>query len=128
MRHRNDPQRTDAPRPTALVSAAVEALATQFFEPLAASDLLRDAWEGATAALVTAGRSLAPPPPEYPRDPSAAYATHDRTFPKLERLADGKVSLDDLATAAVEEVYISSNNGESSTGAASANRLILRNG
>jgi C-terminal processing protease CtpA/Prc len=104
MRHRNDPQRTDAPRPTALVSAAVEALATQFFEPLAASDLLRDAWEGATAALVTAGRSLAPPPPEYPRDPAAAYALHDQTFPTLERLADGKVSLDDLATAAIEEL------------------------
>ncbi len=104
MSHCNDPHATDTPRPTALVSAAVEALATQFFEPLAVSDLPRDAWEGATALLVTAGRSLAPPPPEYPRDPAAAYALHDQTFPKLERLADGKVSLDDLATAAVEEL------------------------
>ena len=72
MSHRNEPQGTDPPRPTALVSAAVEALATQFFEPLAVSDLLRDAWEGATAALVRAGRSFAPPPPEYPRDPGGA--------------------------------------------------------
>jgi hypothetical protein len=55
---------TDAPRPTALVSGAVEVLATQFFEPLAVGDLLRDAREGATAALVIAGRLVVPPPPE----------------------------------------------------------------
>jgi C-terminal processing protease CtpA/Prc len=104
MSHCNDPHATDAPRPTALVSAAVDALASQFFEPLAVSDLLRDAWEGATAALVSAGRLFAPPPPEYPRDPAAAYALHLQTFPKLERLADGTVSRDDLATAAIEEL------------------------
>jgi C-terminal processing protease CtpA/Prc len=100
----NEPQRTDAPRPTALVLAAVEVLATQFFEPLVIGDLLRDAWEGATAALVIAGRSFVPLPPEYPRDPEAAYALHSETFPKLERLADGQMSLDDLATAALDEL------------------------
>ncbi len=92
MSQQNDSPGTDPPRPTALVSAAVEALATQFFEPLTVSDLLRDAWEGATAALVRAGRSFAPPRPEYPRDPAAAYALHDPTFPKLERQADGNVT------------------------------------
>ena len=77
MSQANATQGADAPRPTALVLAAVEALATQFFEPLIVSDLLRDAWEGATAALVSAGRSLVPPPAEYPRDPEAAYALHE---------------------------------------------------
>ncbi len=48
--------------------------------------------------------SLAPPPPEYSPDPAAAYALHNQAFPKLERLADGKVRLDDLATAALEEL------------------------
>jgi hypothetical protein len=37
--------------PPALVRRAVVVLAGQFFEPLAVADLLRDAWEGATAAL-----------------------------------------------------------------------------
>src|SRR5438132_13562788 len=94
----------EAARPSALVRAAVEALATQFFEPLAVGDLLRDAWAGAAAALQRAGRSLAPQPPDYPTDPVAAYALHDQTFPMLERLADGHVSLDELATAALEEL------------------------
>lgn len=62
--------RTHAPRPTALVRTAVEALAT---------------------------------PPDYPADAEAAYAVHADTFPTLERLADGQVSLDELATAALEE-------------------------
>jgi C-terminal processing protease CtpA/Prc len=95
---------TDVSGPTALVRTAVEALATQFFEPLAVSDLLCDAWEGASAALARAGRSFAPPPPEYPCDPAAAYAVHEETFRKLERLADGRMNLDDLATAALEEM------------------------
>jgi hypothetical protein len=95
---------TAAPRPTALVRAAVEVLATQFFEPLAVDDLLRDAWSGATAALLRAGMSLAPPLPNYPADPVAAYALHGETFPTLEQLADGHVTLDELATRALDEV------------------------
>lgn len=91
------------PRPTELVRAAVDVLATHFFEPLATSDLLRDAWAGATAALVRAGRSRVPPP-EYPADPIAAYAVHDQHFPMLEQLADGQLSLDELATAALDEL------------------------
>jgi carboxyl-terminal processing protease len=95
---------TEAPGPTAVVRAAVDALATQFFEPLAVDELLRDAWTGATAALTRAGRSSTPPPPDYPSDALAAYALHDQTFPTLERLADGLLSLDDIATAALEEL------------------------
>lgn len=94
---------TETLRPTALVRAAVEVLATQFFELLAVSALLREAWAGATAALMRAGRSF-PPSPDYPADTVAAYALHDATFPTLERLADGQMSLDDLTTAALEEL------------------------
>jgi C-terminal processing protease CtpA/Prc len=94
----------EAARPGALVRAAVEALATQFFEPLTVGDLLRDAWAGAAAALLRAGASFAPRPPDYSTDPVAAYALHDLTFPTLERLADGFVTLDELVTAALEEL------------------------
>jgi C-terminal processing protease CtpA/Prc len=97
-------EQTNASGPTALVRAAVDALATQFFEPLAVRDLLQDAWAGATAALVRAGRSLALPAPAYPRDAAGAYAMHEDTFPTLERLATGRLSLDDLATAALDEL------------------------
>lgn len=95
---------TEVPRLTALERAAVEALATQAYEPLAVGELLREAWAGATAALVQAGGSFAPPPPDYPSDPVAAYELHDDTFPTLERLADGQVSLDGFTTAALEEL------------------------
>jgi C-terminal processing protease CtpA/Prc len=94
----------EAPRPGALVRAAAEALDTQFFEPLDVGDLLRDAWAGAAAALLRAGMSFAPQPPDYPADPVAAYALHDESFPTLERLTDGHVTLDELATAALEEL------------------------
>lgn len=93
----------EATRPGVLVRAAVEALATQFFEPLAVADLLRDAWAGAAAALLRAGRSYAPSP-NYPDDPAAAYLLHDKTFPTLERLADGQMTGDELSTAALEEL------------------------
>src|SRR2546422_2138738 len=91
-------------RPSALVRAAVEALAAQFFEPLAVDDLLRDAWAGAAAALSHAGRSFVPSPPNYPNNPTAAYLLHDQSFPMLEELADGYVTVDELATAALEEL------------------------
>lgn len=95
---------TAALRPTALVRAGIEALATQFFEPLAVGELLRDAWAGATVALMRAARSFVPPPPDYPAAPGAAYALHEDTFPGLERLSDDQVSLDDVTTAALEEL------------------------
>jgi len=94
--------RKESPRPTALVRAAVEALATQFFEPLAVCDLLGDAWAGATAVLVGAGGSFVPPVPEYPSDPAAAYALHDQTFPKLEQLAISRVQAWTILKAASE--------------------------
>jgi len=103
MSHHDDPSGIRATRPTTLVLAAVEVLATQFFEPLTVGDLLHDAWEGAAAAIAGAGGRVVPPP-DYPDDPTAAYVLHEATFPKLERLADGHVSLDDLATAALEEL------------------------
>ena len=96
--------RAESPGPSHLVRAAVEALATQFFEPLAVDELLRDAWAGATAALLRAGRSEVVTPPDLPNDPDAAYAVHDQTFPILERFADRLLSPDELATAALDEV------------------------
>jgi C-terminal processing protease CtpA/Prc len=96
--------RTATSNPSDLVRAAVEALMTQFFEPLAVDELLSDAWAGATAALLRAGRSEVPSPPNFPSDPQAAYAVHYEAFPMLERLADGQLSLDELACAALNEL------------------------
>jgi len=90
--------------PSGLVRAAVETLITEFFEPLAADELLRDAWAGATAAVRRAGRSDVPSPPEFPGDPEGAYRVHDQAFPTLERLARGLLSPDELATAALDEL------------------------
>src|SRR5437762_12789368 len=93
---------TAVPSPTELVRAAVEALATQFFEPLAVADLFRDAWEGAAAALRRAGAAPVPSSPSYPTDPVAAYAVHAETFPALENLAAGRLRPTDLSTASLE--------------------------
>jgi len=93
----------DSLRPTAVVWAAVEALAMQFFEPLSVRDLLVDAWVGATAALMRSGAGLLPPP-KYPVEPVAAHALHERTFPTLEDQAESQVSFEDLTTAALEEL------------------------
>jgi hypothetical protein len=45
-----------------------------------------------------------PMSPDFPADPGAAYAMHDQLFPMLERFADGQLSLDELATAALDEL------------------------
>jgi hypothetical protein len=48
--------------PCRLVRAAVETLATQFFEPLAVDELLRDAWRARPLRFcVPAGRTCRPP-------------------------------------------------------------------
>ena len=88
----------------ALVRAAVEALELRFFEPLAVPDLLRDAWEGAAAALTRAGVSPVPPAPAYPTEPRAAYSLHEETFPVLERLAADQLGTGALAVAALDEL------------------------
>ena len=98
------PAETASPGPTALVRAAVEALEVQFFEPLAVRDLLRDAWDGATAALVRTGMAPVPPVPGYPTAPGAAYALHEATFPVLEQLAAGRHGAEALAAAALDEL------------------------
>jgi C-terminal processing protease CtpA/Prc len=103
--------KTRVPSPTALVRAAVEALVAQFFERLSVGELLDDAWSGATAALARAGRSDVSPAPDYPADPVAAYVLHDERFPTLESQADGYLSLDDLATAALEELLAGRRDG-----------------
>jgi len=87
-----------------LVGAAVDLLATQFFEPLEVADLLRDAWAGATSALQLVGCSPLPPPPDYPFDAAAAMVLHEKAFPILEQLAHGRLPLDDLAMVVLEEL------------------------
>jgi len=64
----------------------------RFFEPSAVHELLRDAWAGAMAALLRAGRPDVPSPPEFPAETETAYAVHDRTFPTLERCASATVA------------------------------------
>ena len=79
-------------------------LATQFFEPLAMNELLRDAWVGASAALLRTVSSEVPPPPEFPADSEAAYAINDQAFSVLEHFAGRQLSSDELATAALDEL------------------------
>ena len=98
------PSGPSAPDPTAIVRAAVDAVATRFYEPLAAADLFRDAWEGAAAALAGAGGAAAPSAPAFPADPAAAAARHDEAFPGLERLAAGRTGPADLMAAALREL------------------------
>lgn len=90
--------------PTALVCAAVDALHTLFFEPLAVADLCRDAWEGAQIALFGAGVMSVPPVSAYPADPIAASSRLAETFPTLEHLAVGWLSPADLTAAALREL------------------------
>jgi carboxyl-terminal processing protease len=90
--------------PTAVVRAAVEALHTLFFEPLAMADLCRDSWEGARTALMGAGVAPVPPSPAFDADPIAASSLLVETFPALEYLAAGWLSPADLTAAALHEL------------------------
>jgi carboxyl-terminal processing protease len=98
------PPEPDAPDPTAIVRAAVDAVASRFYEPLVVADLFRDAWEGAAAALAGAGVAAVPSAPAFPADAASAAALHDEAFPGLERLAAGRVGPADLMAAALREL------------------------
>src|SRR2546423_1191209 len=71
--------RTATSNPSDLVRAAVEALMTQFFEPLAVDELLSDGWAGATSALCVLGDPRRPGNTGYqweangPPAPAAGY-------------------------------------------------------
>src|SRR6184192_973248 len=90
--------RTDTPGRSRLVRAGIEAIATQFFEPLAVDELLRDAWAGATAAFLRAGGSE-DVTPDLPNSPDLGYALPEQSLPILERCASGLMSRDELAIA-----------------------------
>ena len=107
---------TAGPSPTALIRAAVEALDQRFFEPLAVPALLRDAWEGAAAALTRAGVSPVPPAPAYPTEPRAAYSLHEETFPGLERLTADQLGTEALAVAALDELLARRRDGHTALG------------
>jgi carboxyl-terminal processing protease len=92
------------PGPTEVVRSAVEALHQRFYEPLEVAALLREAWEGAVAAVARAGVTVMPPTLAYPAEPTGAYARHAETFPMLERLADGRLEPTELMAAAVREL------------------------
>jgi carboxyl-terminal processing protease len=79
----------------------VRLLLAEFYQPLAVNELLADAWDGAARALERAGVPDVPAPPVYPDDENAAIALHMRSFPELERLAEGRLSRQQLANAAL---------------------------
>lgn len=90
--------------PTALVRAAVEALHAQFYEPLSVADLLRDAWEGATGALMRANVSPVPPAPTYPDNLAETYRLHEEMFPGLEDFGRAALGAQELAAEAIREM------------------------
>jgi len=90
--------------PTALVRNAVQVLHERFFEPLEVSELLREAWEGATSALARAGVDTVLAGPAYPDAPTEAYRMHAEAFLALEELAAERISLEQLAAAALREL------------------------
>lgn len=90
--------------PTKLVRRAVAELHQRFYEPSDVADLLRDAWEGAAAALSRAGIAPIPPTPDYPTDPSAAYRLHDYAFPTLEAVAGDGLDSSELVVSALREL------------------------
>lgn len=94
----------EEPTPSVLVRGAVRLLRAEFYQPLEVDALLVEAWQGATRALERAGVTDVPPPPAYPPDDDAAIALHMQSFPALERLADGRISRQDLAYAALAEL------------------------
>jgi carboxyl-terminal processing protease len=94
----------EEPTPTVLVRGAVRILLDNFYQPVEARQLLMDAWEGAGRALQRTGATGVPPPPAYPADADQAIALHMQSFPALERLAEGRLSREELATAALTEL------------------------
>ena len=87
--------------PTLLVRGAVRILLNNFVDELEVDQLFAEAWAGAAEALRAAGVTDIPPTPSYPRDEEAAITLHLQTFPALERLAEGRLTEQDLAYAAV---------------------------
>ena len=94
----------EEPTPSVLVRGAVRIMLREFIRPLQASQLLAEAWQGATEALTRAGVTGVPRPPAYPQEAEAAIALHMREFPALERLAEGKLTPQQLAYAAINEI------------------------
>jgi|GEM_PF-228641 len=87
--------------PAALVRGAVQILLAGFFQPLEAYTLLREAWDGAAAALRRAGVTGVPAAPLFPPDQEAAIALHVERFPLLQQLAQGRLTDTRLAQAAL---------------------------
>lgn len=92
------------PTPAVLVRGAMRLIVQRYFEPVQASTLLSDAWQGAADALRAAGAQNVPAVPPYPADEDAALALHMRAFPELERLAQGKLTPSQLAYAAINGI------------------------
>ncbi|MGD9892270.1 MAG: S41 family peptidase, partial [Dehalococcoidia bacterium] len=94
----------EEPTPAVLVRGAVRLLGEEFYQPLETDQLLAEAWEGAARALARSGVAEIPAAPAYPADDEAAIALHMRSFPELERLAEGRLSQQELAYAALAEL------------------------
>lgn len=94
----------EEPTPSVLVRGAVRLLLNEFYQPVEVDELLRDAWAGATRALERAGVRNVPPAPNFSTDEDAAIDLHMRSFPMLEALAQGRISQQELAYAALREL------------------------
>ncbi|MGH2584425.1 MAG: S41 family peptidase, partial [Dehalococcoidia bacterium] len=94
----------EEPAPAVLVRGAVRLLLTNFVEELDPGELFTEGWQGAARALTSAGVTGVPPSPAFPSDEDEAVALHMRSFPELERLAQGRVTPQDLAYAAINEI------------------------
>jgi C-terminal peptidase prc len=100
----SDLARFEEPAPAVLVRGAVRLLLDDFVEELDPADLFTEGWQGAARALTNAGVTSVPPSPAYPPDEDEAVALHMRSFPELERLAQGRLTPQELARAAINEI------------------------
>lgn len=98
------PSAPAAGEPAARVRLAVRVLVDEYVTPLDPAQLFADAWQGAAGALQQAGVQNVPPPPAFPHDFVAAAALHTQAFPALEQLAQGRLSDQQLADAALHEL------------------------
>ena len=91
---------------TALVLEGVQALGDNYYEELRPEEVFRDAWDGAAAALATAGITAVPTAPAFATDLATAARQHREAFPRLEELARGRLDATQLARGALHALAV----------------------